>query len=144
MTKSNFLETALLDSVYRGVAFPAVTGSVHVGLKTADPLDDNSAGVEPTIGTAGYARVAVSRAAGSWSAPSDSAGNMRISNAAAINLPASTGAWAASAPLTHFIIMDAATGGNLLHKGALQTARTVDGSGITISFAAGALTIDEG
>ena len=142
--KSDYLEDLVLNGMFRNTGLLAQTGSVYVGLKTADPTDAGSAGTEPTIGTAGYARVAVSRATGSWAAPSDNAGSQRISNAAAITFPASTGAWAAGAPLTHFEIRDAATAGNLLYSGALGTSRTVDATGITVSFAIGALTIDEG
>lgn len=141
--KSNYLEDAVLNGTLRNTGIFAQAGSVYVGLKTADPLDDNSGGTEPTIGTDGYARVAVSRATGSWAAPADNAGAQRTSNSAAITFPASTGAWASGSSLTHFILMDAATGGNMLYSGALTNSRVVDATGITLSFAAGTLTIDE-
>jgi hypothetical protein len=141
--KSNYLEDAVLNGTLRNTGIFAQAGSVYVGLKTADPLDDNSAGTEPTIGTNAYARVAVSRATGSWAAPADSSGSQSTSNSGAITFPASTGAWASGASLTHFIVMDASTGGNMLYSGALTTARTVDAMGITLSFAAGTLTISE-
>jgi hypothetical protein len=144
VSKSNYLEDAVLNGMLRNTGPLAQTGSVYVGLKTADPTDAGSGGTEPTIGTNAYARVAVSRATGSWAAPADNSGSQRTSNSAAITFPASTGAWATGTPLTHFEIRDAATAGNLLWHGALATARTVDATGITISFAAGALTIDEG
>lgn len=144
MSKSNYLEDAVLNGVFRNTGIFAQTGSVYVGLKTADPTDAGSGGTEPTIGTAGYARVAVSRATGSWSAPADSSGRQQIANSSAITFPESTGSWAGGSALTHFEIRDAATGGNLLYHGALGTSRTVNASGITVSFAAGALTIAEG
>ena len=139
--KSVFLEEAVLNGTYRNTGIFAQTGSVYVGLKTADPTDAGTGGTEPAVGTAGYARAVISRATGSWSTP---AGSPRaISNAAIVSFPESTGAWASSAALTHFEIRDAATGGNLLHHGALGTARTVNAAGITVSFAAGALQISE-
>ena len=141
--KSDYLETAVLNGTLRNTGIFAQAGSVYVGLKTADPTDDGSGGTEPTISTNAYARVAVSRATGSWDAPSASSGAMRTANTAAITFPTSTGAWASSAPLTHFEIRDASTAGNLLYSGALGTSRTVDATGITVSFAIGALTIDE-
>jgi hypothetical protein len=141
--KSDYSETAVLNGFLRNTGIFAQSGSVYVGLKTADPTDDNSGGTEPTIATNAYARVAVARGTGAWDAPANSSGAMRTANTAAITFPTSSGAWASSAALTHFIIMDASTAGNLLYSGALSVSRTVDATGITISFAIGALTIDE-
>ena len=141
--KSNYLEDLLLNGMLRNTGLLAQSGSVYVGLKTADPTDDNSGGTEPTIGTNAYARVAVSRATGSWGAPADASGAQRTSNTGTITFPTSTGAWASGAALTHFIVMDAATAGNMLWSGALQNSRVVDATGITVSFAASALTIEE-
>lgn len=142
--KSTYAADAVLNGLYRNTGLLAQTGSVYLGLKTADPTDDNSGGTEPTIGTNGYARIAVSRATGSWDAPTTpSAGTRRIANTGALSFPASTGPWASSAALTHVIVMDAATGGNMLHSGPAAVSRIVDGSGITLTFAAGSITIDE-
>lgn len=136
--KSNYLEDAVLNSVLRGVAFPAVTGSVYVSLHTADPTDAGS-GTEVTGG--GYARVAVARAAGSWAAPADNAGAQQTSNSAAITFPTPSANW--PGPITHFGIWDASTAGNLLYSGTLATPRTVNNGDVAPSFAIGVLTISE-
>lgn len=137
--KSDYLETTLLNSVLRGVAFPAMTtGSNYVSLHTADPTD---AGTGTEVSGGAYARVAVSRATGSWAAPADNVGSQRTSNVAAVTFPNPTAAWGT---VTYFGIFDAITGGNLLYSGALGTSRTIAAGDNAPSFAAGTLTIDEG
>lgn len=138
--KSDYAETAVLNSFFRGTAFPAVTGSVYVSLHTADPLDAGT-GTEVTGGS--YARVAVSRATGSWSAPADDgSGNQQISNSAAVTFPTPSANW--PGPITYFGIWDASTAGNLLYSGALGTSRTVNNGDTAPSFAIGALVVKEG
>lgn len=81
----------------------------------------------------GYARVAVPRGTGSFSAPAGGS----TSNAAAISFPACTGG---SETETYFAIGTAATGtGQILVFGALTASLAVS-SGITPSFAVGELT----
>lgn len=138
MSKSNFYEDAVLNHTFRGVAFPTLGASVHVALFTAAPTDAGG-GTEVTGGA--YARVAVSRAAGSWAAPADNAGAQRTSNVNAITFPSPTAAWGT---VTHVGIFDAATAGNLLYSAALGTARSPVSGDTAPSFAAGAITIDEG
>ena len=59
---SNYLTDGILN-VLRGTAYPlSNTGSVHVGLRVS--------GTEVSAG--GYARQAISKASGSWAAPSGS------------------------------------------------------------------------
>lgn len=135
--KSDYAESAVLNSFLRGVAFPAVTGSVYVSLHTADPTD---AGTGTEVSGGAYARVAVSRAAGSWAAPADSAGSQATSNSAAVTFPSPTANWGT---VTHFGIFDAATAGNLLYSGALGTSRNILNGDQAPSFAAGTLTISE-
>lgn len=137
MSKSNFLEDAILNHVLRGVAFPTLAGSVYVALHTADPTDAGT-GTEVTGGS--YARVAVSRGTGSWAAPSDNSGSQRTSNSAAITFAAPTANWGT---ITHVAIWDASTSGNLLYRQALTTNRTVNNGDQAPSFAIGALTVSE-
>jgi len=130
---SDYTENKVLDHINGKTAFTMPTA--YVGLKTADPTDDNSGGTEPTIATGGYARVATTGAM--WAAAASGA----ASNAAKITFPTSTAAWSTGATnLTHFIIMDAATGGNLLLHGSLDTPRAVNAAYIILEFAIGALT----
>ncbi len=131
---SAYLEETLINSVLRGVAFPAwTTGSHYVGLLTAAPTD---AGGGTEVSGGAYARVAVARAAGSWSAP---AGTPRATeNAAAITFPSPTANWGT---VSHIGIYDAATAGNLLCWAALSTSRNILNADSAPSFAIGALDI---
>lgn len=137
--KSDYLEDAVLNSVFRGVAFPAVTGSVYISLHTADPGDTGASEVSSATHT-WYARVGVTRATGSWSAPANNGGNEQISNAAAITFASPT----TTVTVTHFGVWDAATNGNFLYGGALGTSRNIQNGDQAPSFAIGALTIAEG
>lgn len=110
--------------------------TVYIGLKTADPTDNNSGGTEPTIDTGGYARI-VSPAT-DW----EDAAAGAIKNDEILEFPESTAAWSTGAtPLTHFIIMDAASGGNMLAHGALTTPKTVNAAGIVLRFPVGELDV---
>jgi hypothetical protein len=132
---SNYMEDAVLNSMLRGIAFPSVTGSVYVALHTADPTDAGS-GTEVSGGS--YARVAVSRATGSWGAPADNAGAQQTSNSAAITFPAPTANWGT---VTHIGLWDASTAGNLLASAALTTSRTINNGDGAPSVAIGSLTV---
>ena len=130
----DYAENKVLDHIVGKTSFTMPTA--YIGLKTADPTDDNSGGTEPTIGTGGYARIATTGT--SWDAASAGA----TANAAALSFPISTSAWSTGATnLTHFIIMDAATAGNLLAHGDLTTPRAVNAADIILRFAIGDLDI---
>jgi hypothetical protein len=138
--KSDFLENQVLNSTLRATAWPAwTTGSHYVALWVGDPTDAGSGGAEVSGGA--YARVPVARASGSWAAPADSSGSQLTSNVAAVTFPAPTANWGT---VTHFAVMDAITGGNMLYSGALAASRTINNGDGAPSFAAGALTISEG
>lgn len=138
VAKSNFLEDAILNHVFRGVAFPTLAANVWVALHTASPTD--AGGSEVLVAShAWYARVAVSRATGSWTAPADSAGAQSISNAGVITFANPT----TTVAITHVGIHDAATGGNLLYHAALGTTRTVNNGDSAPSFAIGAMVWTE-
>lgn len=135
---SDYVENNILNSLLRGTAWPAVSGNTYVGLSTADPLDDGSGIAEPAGGS--YARVAVSRATGSWDAPANQAGAQKTANTGAVTFAAPTGNWGT---ITHFFVSDASSGGNMLMSGALTTPRTINNGDGAPSFAAGTLTITE-
>lgn len=119
----NYFELQCLDLLF--------AATVHIGLKTADPTDDNSGGTEPDA-TGGYARI--ESIAGDWEAAAAGA----IQNSEIQEFPESTAAWSTGAtPLTHFIIMDAASAGNLLAHGTLTTPRTVNAAGVLLRFPVG-------
>lgn len=128
---SDYLEAALLNHL-RGTTFPAVPTNFYVALFST-ATDDASGGTE--LSGNGYARVAVSPATGSWSAPGVG-GN--TTNAVEIAFPAATGSpWSAA---THFAIYDAVTTGNRYYHGALTASKTA-AVGDVIRFAIGALSI---
>ena len=123
-------------ATFRGTAYPTNPANFYISLHSADP---GLTGASELSGN-GYARVAVSPVAGSWSAPATNGGVREIANAAAITFPAATGSnWAAA---THFGIWDAATTGNFKRGAALSASRTVL-VGDTATFAIGALVISE-
>jgi hypothetical protein len=128
---SDYLEQAILNHL-RGTAFPAVPTNFFVGLYST-ATDDAGGGTELTGN--GYARVQVSPATGSWSAPGVG-GN--VTNAVEIAFPAATGSpWSTA---THFAIHDLSTGGNRYYHGALTASKTA-AVGDVIRFAIGALSI---
>lgn len=125
---SNYFELQCLNLLF--------ASTVYIGLKTADPTDDNSGGTEPTLATGGYARI--ESIAGDW----EDAAAGAIKNDEIQEFPESTDAWSTGAtPLTHFIIMDAAEGGNMLAHGTLTTPRTVNAAGIVLRFPVGELEV---
>ncbi|MBK8909224.1 MAG: hypothetical protein IPM60_15490 [Rhodospirillales bacterium] len=126
MSKSDYLENAVLDAVLNNTALQVTTP--YVSLHTADPGEDAS-GAECSGGS--YARQA-----GSFGAASGGS----CANDAEISFDF-TG-YGAQVTVTHFGIWDASTAGNLLYKGALTASKTVD-PGDTVRFATGQLTVTE-
>lgn len=126
----------MINSTLRGIAFPSVSGSVWVSLHTADPTD---AGTGAEVSGGAYARVAVSRATGSWAAPADNAGAERTSNSTVITFPNPTASWGT---VTYIAIWDASTAGNMLYSAPLGTSRTIAANDNAPSLAIGACTID--
>lgn len=112
--------------------------ALWVGLFSATPSDAGG-GTEATGGS--YARVQVTQADASWAAPSGTPSS--TSNSSAVTFPASTGAVSAGASLGWFGVFDAPSAGNLLWWGAIATPQSIAASGITLSFAIGALVRTE-
>lgn len=129
---SDYLEDGFLN-VFRGTAFPlSNTGSVYVGLFTAAPSD--SGGGTEVSGNA-YARVGLTKATGTWNAPSGSP--REISNVAEVAFPTATGSWGT---ITHIGIFDASSAGNLLYWGALAASKAIATDDV-FRFIAGALKL---
>ena|SRR6185312_8185167 len=117
-----------------GLRGSTTAGSAFIALHTASP---GAAGTQSTNEAAytGYARVAISRASGSWTISGSTPTS--ISNAAAVTFPACTGG---SETETFFSIGAASTGaGEIFVFGALTSSLAVS-SGITPSFAIGQMT----
>ncbi len=123
---SDYLELKVLDHVTGKAAW--TNPGVWVALFTAAP-SDTGGGTEVTGGS--YARK--STAAADWAVAS--AGS--ASNAAAITFVTPSASWGTA---THFGLFDAATVGNMTAWAPLTTSQAI-GSGNTVSFAIGTLTI---
>lgn len=105
-------------NVFGSQKTPAVPTKYYLGLSSAAPSLDGSGVVEPGEGT-GYARVELT----SLSAPL----NGVVTNTAAIDFAESTAEWGT---MTHFVIYDALTEGNLLMYGELSASRKVEAATI--------------
>ena len=105
-------------NVFGSKKTPAVPEKYYLGLSSAAPALDGSGVVEPGDGT-GYARVELT----SLSAPV----NGVVTNNAAIDFAESTSEWGT---MTHFVVYDALTGGNLLMYGELSASRRVEAATI--------------
>ena len=144
MSASNTCETALLNLVFANSNFANVgdatglrgsstAGSVYVSLHASDPGEAGNQTSGTELSYTGYARVAVARSGSGWTVSGNSA-----SNAAAITFGACT---AGSGTAAYFGIgTDSSGSGTLLFSGALTSSLAIS-SGITPSFAIGALTV---
>ncbi len=124
---SDYWENEMLDHIFGKGSYTPPT--IYVALSTADPTDAGSGLSEPSGN--GYARKQTS--ASNWDAASGGA----LDNANDIAFNEATGSWGT---ITHFALMDAASGGNMLAHGALSESKTI-GSGDTAKFAAGDLDV---
>lgn len=127
MSKSNFLETVLLNHVLRNIPYtPPAT--VYLALFTTIPAEDGTGGVEVSGGS--YARQSVA-----FNPPVLN----QVVNAGDVTFPTATAAWGT---ITSFALMDAASGGNYLYIANLTAPRTVGISDV-IKFPAGQLIASE-
>jgi hypothetical protein len=136
---SDYLENKIIDWLLRGQSFtpPATT---YVALYTA-ACSDSGGGTEASGGN--YARQSVASSLANW-AGTQSAGSTTASSGTggqtSNNNAISWGTVTWSGTVTHWGLLDASSGGNLLFCSALTASQTV-ASGNTVQFAAGALTI---
>ncbi len=145
MPAGNSAQASILDLIFSNTAWANVgdsaglpgsttAGDLYVALHTASP---GAAGTQSTNEAAytGYARVAVSRASGSWTVSGSSPTS--LTNAAAVTFPAATGG---SETETYFSIGVASSGATeIIVYGALTSSLAVS-AGITPSFAIGQMT----
>jgi hypothetical protein len=143
MSATNAFETSLLALIFEntnaanvgdatGLRGSTVAGNFFISLATASPGETGDQSTSETVYT-NYARVSVARASANWTTTGNTA-----DNDAAITYPA---CGATGATLAHFGIGSASTGvGNLFLYGALTASLAVS-SGVTPSFAIGALDV---
>jgi hypothetical protein len=109
MAKSKYLARKLLDHVLGVQAYP-MPATVYLALFTSvTGLEDGSLAHEVTAG--GYARVAFA-----MPAAVDAESGGRSVSTASVDFAPATADWGA---MQAWAVMDAATGGNVLHYGAL-------------------------
>ena len=114
-------------NVFRSKTSPGIPSTYYLGLSSTAPNIGGTGVTEPSGG--GYKRVAITN----LTAPS----NGVVSNSNDINFAESTAAWGV---MSHYVIYDAETGGNLLMYDVLNAKRTVEESTI-MTVLAGALTL---
>lgn len=132
--KSDYLEAALLNHLFGGVAY-TVPGTYYFALFTSAP-NDTGGGTEVNTSGTNYSRKSVTNNTTNF--PTITAPASKT-NGASIDFTTASAAWGT---VVAFGIYDAATSGNLLFWGDLTTARSVL-TGDTPRFAAGALVITE-
>lgn len=113
MTSTYFLN-CIMGNVFETKTSPALPSTVYLGLSSSAPSVDGS-GVSEPLASAGYARVALT----SLSEPS----NGVIQNESEISFPESSASWGT---MTHFVLYDSATNGNLLMFNSLSQARSIE------------------
>lgn len=129
---TDWLEVELRKHIFRtgSMTKPA---ALHIGLYTAAP-GETGGGTEVTGGS--YARVQRDPLDANWSGASSTSG--LTDNVAAITFPAPTANWGV---VTHWAILDAPTGGNMLIQAALTISKTINNGDAAPSFAASALSV---
>ncbi len=101
-------------NVFRSKTSPAIPTAYYLGLSTTAPTLAGGNVTEPAA-AGGYQRVQIEN----LGAPTDGV----VKNTAEIGFDESTADWGT---LTHYVIYDAQTGGNLLMYGALPNTRRAE------------------
>ena len=119
---TNYLERRLLHFLFKNnsLSFSSPGDSIYVGLCTAVSAAETGSVTEASFG--GYARQQV--AAASWTTiGADSTDTQTAKNTSAIEFPAKTDS--GNVTITHVIIADASSSGNILVVGALDASKTL-------------------
>lgn len=127
MNTTYFVNCALRNifGIDTSIALPK---TYYLGLSKKEPKIDGAGFEEPANGL-GYERLLLDK----LSEPEDGL----VTNSEDINFEESTGNWGT---ITHFVIFDGKTGGNLLIYGALTTERSVEKATV-MTFKKGTLTL---
>lgn len=138
MSKFDSFENDLLEAIFNGVAIPGISenhsvpADLEVALHSASP-GESGGQLTSEIAYTGYSRVTVARSGAGWTVTGS-----QVESAATVTFGECT---AGSATATHWSVGVVGSDVGLYH-GALTSSLAIS-SGITPSFAAGALTIDE-
>ena len=134
---TNYLERRLLHFLFKNnsLSFSSPGDSIYVGLATAVSTAETGSVTEATF--TNYARQQVTTS--NWTlVGSDSTDQQTATNTNNIEFPASGGT---NNTITHIIIADAASSGNILFVGALDVQKVIE-SGDIFRINAGNLTIE--
>lgn len=126
MNSTYFLDL-VAGNVFGTKTTPAIP-QYYIGLSTTAPSIDGTGVTEPSS-SAGYARVELD----SLSEPN----NGTVSNTAAVSFPETTAPWGT---VSHYVIFDSQTGGNLLIYNALSEAKVMQTSDV-LTFKTGDLVL---
>lgn len=113
MNTTYFLN-CVAGNIFKTKTAPAIPTQYYIGLSTTTPNLNGSGVTEPSA-SAGYSRVLLSN----LSAPT----NGLITNLSSISFNESTSQWGR---ITHYVIYDSKTGGNLLIYDELSPPQTID------------------
>ena len=119
---TNYLERRLLHYIFKNnsLSFSSPGDSIYVGLCTAVSAAETGSVTEASF--SGYARQQVPAA--SWTTiGADSTDTQTAKNTSAIEFPAK--ADSGNVTITHVIIADASSSGNILFVGALDASKTL-------------------
>lgn len=117
MTSTYFLN-CIMGNVFKTKENPTLPNKVYLGLSSTAPAVDGS-GVSEPLASAGYERVELTN----LGEPS----NGVISNDSEISFLESSASWGT---VTHFVLYDAPTNGNLLMFNVLSQSRSVEAATI--------------
>ena len=134
---TNYLERRILHYIFKNnsLSFSSPGDSIYVGLATAVSAAETGSVTEANF--TNYARQQVT--ASNWTTiGADSTDTQTATNAANIDFPASGGT---DNTITHVIIADASSSGNILFVGALDVNKTIQ-SGDIFRINAGNITVE--
>lgn len=130
---SNYAANAFLDRMFRNQAF--TVSANHAGLTTAAPTNASTGSSITEVSGGSYARVAINNSGGGAPAWGTVASGS-VNNADVVTFPTSSASWGT---ITHAVICDASTAGNLLWWGAVTNQAVA--SGDIVRFAASGITL---
>ena len=121
---NTYTENALLNHLFRGQAY-TTPGTLYLGVGKSAPNEAGTGFTEPTAHS--YARYEITSNTTNWTEPISGS----LSNSTAFRFTEAEESWTtAAAPLTHWALFDAPTGGNMLFFGSLLKAQEVPAGGI--------------
>ena len=119
---TNYLERRLLHYIFKNnsLTFNSPGDNIYVGLATAVSAAETGSLTEASFG--GYARQNVTAA--NWTTiGADSTDTQTAKNTNAIDFPAKTAC--GTQTITHVVLVDASSSGNILFVGALDASKTL-------------------